>query len=39
MLAGLKDIGKSKPFKEIISPFHRALVINLMLWRAADCEE
>ena len=26
-------IGKSKPFKEIISPFHWRLLINLRLWR------
>ena len=27
------NIGKSKPFKEIISPFHRRLLLNLMFWR------
>ena len=35
-IAGLSAawiIGKSKPFKEIISPFHRGLLINLRLWR------
>ena len=26
------SIGKSKPFKEIISPFHRRLLLNLRLW-------
>ena len=33
------SIGKSKPFKEIISPFHRRLLLNLRLWRVSDCEE
>ena len=34
------SIGKSKPFKEIISPFHRRLLLNLMFWRIVClCEE
>jgi len=34
-----QSIGNSNPFKEIISPFHRSLLLNLRLWKVYDCEE